>query len=109
MTTSSEFRAIALALDGTTEAPHFDRRAFKVLRTYATLAPDGLTANLKFTPDEQEFKAMLAPEAFVPIDNGWGRQGWTTTVLAELSAKELKAALEMAYAHALPKAKTKTR
>ena len=105
MTTSSEFSAIALALDGTTEAPHFDRRAFKVARIYATLAADGLTANLKLTPDAQEFKAMLAPEAFVPIANAWGRQGWTTAVLAELSVAELKAALEMAYAHALPKVK----
>jgi len=103
MTSSSEFRAIALSLDGTTEAPHFDRRAFKVARTYATLAADALTANLKLTPDEQEFKAMLAPEAFIPIDNGWGRQGWTTAVLAKLSEPELRAALEMAYAHALPK------
>lgn len=102
MTTSSEFRAIALGLAGTTEAPHFDRRAFKVARTYATLAADEQTVNLKLTPDEQEFKAMLAPEAFVPIDNGWGRQGWTTVVLAKLSEDELRAALEMAYAHALP-------
>lgn len=109
MTTSSEFRAIALSLEGTTEAPHFDRQAFKVARTYATLAADGLTANLKFTPDEQEFKAMLAPDAFVPIDNAWGRQGWTTAVLAELPVEELKAALEVAYAHALPKAKTRAR
>lgn len=105
MTSSSDFRAIALSLAGTTEAPHFDRAAFKVARIYATLAADGQTANLKFTPDEQEFKAMLAPEALIPIDNGWGRQGWTTAVLAKLSEDELRAALEMAYAHALPKAK----
>ena len=105
MTSSSDFRAIALSLAGTTEAPHFDRAAFKVARIYATLAADGQTANLKFTPDEQEFKAMLAPEALIPIDNGWGRQDWTTAVLAKLSEDELRAALEMAYAHALPKAK----
>ncbi|WP_236884160.1 MmcQ/YjbR family DNA-binding protein [Devosia sp. A16] len=106
-TTSSDFSAIALALDGTSEAPHFDRRAFKVARIYATLAADGLTANLRLTPDEQEFKAMLAPEAFVPLDNAWGRQGWTTAVLSELSVEDLRAALEMAHAHALPKTKTK--
>ena len=107
MTSSSDFRAIALSLAGTTEAPHFDRAAFKVARIYATLAADGLTANLKLTPDEQEFKAMLAPEALIPIDNGWGRQGWTTAVLAKLSEGELQAALEMAHAHALPKAKNR--
>jgi len=94
-----------LSLDGTSEAPHFDRQAFKVARIFATLASDGLTANLKLTPDEQEFKVMLAPEAFLPIDNAWGRQGWTTVVLEQLSVEELKTALQMAYAHALPKVK----
>jgi len=98
MTSSSDFRAIALSLAGTTEAPHFDRAAFKVARIYATLAADGQTANLKLTPDEQEFKAMLAPEA----------QGWTTAVLANLSEDELRAALEMAHAHALPKVKKRS-
>jgi len=43
MTSSSDFRAIALSLVGTTEAPHFDRAAFKVARIYATLAADGQT------------------------------------------------------------------
>jgi hypothetical protein len=108
MTSTSDFRAIALSLVGTTEAPHFDRAAFKVARIYATLAADGQTANLKFTPDEQEFKSMLAPEALVPIDNGWGRQGWTTAVFAKLSEDELRAALEMAHAHALPTAKKRS-
>ncbi len=99
MTTSSVFREIALSLPGTTEAPHFDRAAFKVKRIYASLAADGLTANLKFAPDEQEFKALLAPEAFRPVNNAWGRQGWTTVVLESVGEAELRAALEIAHAH----------
>jgi hypothetical protein len=100
VSTAEDFRRIALSLEGTTEAPHFDRRAFKVRRIYATLAADGVSANLKLTPDEQEFKCLLAPEAFSPIPNGWGRQGWTIATLAALSEDELRAALEMAHAHA---------
>jgi hypothetical protein len=107
MTSSSVFRQIALSLDGTTEAAHFDRQAFKVKRIYATLAADGKSANLKLTPDEQEFKTMLAPEAFRAIDNAWGRQGWTTAYLDKLGETELRAALEMAHAHALPPPKGK--
>jgi len=30
MATARDFRRIALSLDGTVEAPHFDRTAFKV-------------------------------------------------------------------------------
>lgn len=109
MASSSDLRRIALSLPGTTEAPHFDRQAFRAARIYVTLAADGLTANLKLTPDEQEFKVMLAPEAFRPIDNGWGRQGWTTLVLDRVDEEELRVALEMAYAHAQLKPKGKRR
>ena len=83
-------------------APHFERTAFKVARIYATLAPDGLTANLKLTSDEQELKCTVAAEAFAPVPNAWGRQGWTTAKLSALSTPDLAAALEMAWRHALP-------
>ncbi len=102
MAKASDLRRIALSLDGATEAPHFDRTAFKVKRIYATLAADGKTANLKLDPDEQAFKCMLAPDVFAPVPNAWGKQGWTTVTLANASAAELRAALEMAWAHAVP-------
>ena len=105
MATGKDLRRLALALEGTTEAPHFDRAAFKVARTYATLAADAKTANFKFTPDEQEFKCLLAPEAFAAVPNAWGRQGWTTATLAKLSVAELKDALETAWRHAVAKKK----
>jgi hypothetical protein len=105
MSNSADFRRIALSLDGTSEAPHFDRHAFKVKTIYATLAADGRTANLKFKPDEQEMKCLLAPEAFIQIPNAWGKQGWTTVTLSKLKTAELKHALEMAWRHAQPKKK----
>jgi hypothetical protein len=103
MATGTDLRRMALALEGTTEGPHFDKAAFKVARIYVTLAADGRTANFKFMPDEQQFKCMMAPDAFAPIPNAWGRQGWTTATLSKLSAVELKSALETAWAHAQKK------
>ncbi len=103
MATAKDLRRLALALEGTSDAPHFDRTAFKVARTYVTLAADGKTANFKFTPDEQEFKCMLAPEAFSPVPNGWGKQGWTTATLSKLKVAELQDALAVAHAHAVKK------
>jgi hypothetical protein len=102
MATGRDLRRLALALQGTVETPHFDRAAFKVARIYVTLAADGRTANFRFTPDEQEFECLMAPDAFAPIPNAWGRQGWTTATLDKLGTRELKGALEMAWAHALP-------
>lgn len=109
MATADDLRRIALSLDGTSEAPHFDRAAFKVARIYVTLAADGRTANFKFAPNEQELKCITAPEAFSPVPNAWRRQGWTTARLDALSEAELQHALEIAWRHALPKAKSATR
>ena len=103
MASGKDLRRAALSLEGTTEAPHFDRAAFRVARIYATLAADGRTANLKLSPEEQEFKCMLTPEAFAPVPGGWGKQGWTTATLSALSAPELGDALETAWRPALPK------
>lgn len=109
MATARQFRKIALALDGTSEAAHFDRAAFKVKRIYATLAADGKSANLKFTPDEQELKCLTAPDGFERLANAWGLQEWTTVTLKAVTLDELKIALETAWRHAVPppkKAKT---
>lgn len=103
MADQGDFRRIALSLADTTEAPHFDRSAFKVARIYATLAADGATANFKFTPDEQELKCLTAPDAFAPLPNAWGQQGWTTATLSALDLPDLEAALGAAWHHALPK------
>jgi hypothetical protein len=99
MATGDDFRRTALSLEGVSEAPHFDRAAFKVARIFATLAADGKTANLKFTPDEQAFKCLLAPEVFAPLPNAWGQRGSTVAQLYALDEAGLRAALEMAWSH----------
>jgi hypothetical protein len=107
MATGEDLRRLALALPDTTEAPHFDRAAFKVARIYATLAADGLTANFMFTPEEQELKCLTAPDAFAAIPNGWGKRGATTGTLAALSEAELESALRTAWTHAQAKKKAR--
>ena len=109
MTDAADFRRIALSFAGVAEYLHFDRRALKARVTFATLAPDELTANIKFAPDEQALKCAVAPEAFAALDNAWGRQGWTRATLAALSEPELGAALEMAWRHGSAKAKKRPR
>jgi hypothetical protein len=109
MANARDLRRIAMSLQGTTEAPHFDRAAFRVNRIYATLAADGRTANLMLSPEEQEFKCMLAPEAFAPVPGGWGKNGATTVTLSAVNTTELKDVLEIAWRHAVPKKSTRRR
>jgi hypothetical protein len=99
MATAADVRKLALGLEGTIEHPHFDRIAFKVRRIYATLSPDRKSMNLKLTPEEQEFKTMMAPEIFAQWPNKWGTAGWTSVDLKAIGKAELKAALVMAWEH----------
>jgi hypothetical protein len=109
MANAADFRRIARSFEGAGEYPHLDRHAFKARVTFATLAPDELSANIKFAPDEQALKCAVAPDAFAALDNAWGRRGWTCATLAALSEAELKSALEMAWRHAAPKPKARKR
>jgi hypothetical protein len=109
MADAALFRRIALSFEGAGEYPHFDRRAFKARVTFATLAPDELSANIKFAPDEQALKCAVAPDAFAALDNAWGRRGWTCATLAALSEPELRAALILAWAGAQAKGKAKSK
>ncbi|MDB5360561.1 MAG: hypothetical protein JWO51_1858 [Rhodospirillales bacterium] len=103
MATGDDLRRMALALEGTIETSHFDRIAYMVARTYVTLAADGLSANFKFTPEDQALKCLTAPDAFTAIANAWGRQGWTNATLDKLGEAELDSALRSAWADAQPK------
>ena len=103
MATGKDLRRVALSLQGTTEAPHFDRTAFRAKRIYVTLAADEKTANFMFSPEEQEFKCMMAPEAFVPVPNAWGKRGATTAILSKLTIAELENALRTAWRRAMSK------
>ena len=109
MADADDLARLALAFPGVTQHPHFDRTAFKARVTFATLAPDRLTANLKFSPDEQALKCEVASDAFSALPNAWGAKGWTVARLASLSEKELAAALKLAHAHAAEKPRKRPR
>lgn len=102
MVTAKRFRALCLSLDDTSEAPHFDRAAFRTpKRIYATLAADDKTANLRLAPPHQEMLCAAKPEAFWPVKGAWGAQGWTTVTLAAVDEASLLAALRDAHQLAL--------
>lgn len=109
MANADDLRRIALSFPGAGEYPHFDRRAFKARVTFVTLAADGLSANFKFSHEEQQLKCAVAADAFSPLPNGWGRNGWTEGRLAAMSEPELRVALETAWRSSEEKAPRKSR
>lgn len=107
-----DFRRVALALADVEARPHFDREAFRTPRKiFATLAADGLSANLMLEPEHQAMLVAQRPEAYQPVPGGWGKQGATTVVLAALDVDELAVTLRIAHglAQPAPKAPRATR
>jgi hypothetical protein len=98
--TAERFCKIALSLEGATEAAHFDRRAFRTRRIFATLAADGASANLCLTPDDQEHWCERLPDAVSPVPNRWGARGWTTVRLNRIDPADLETLLRIAWARA---------
>ena len=67
-------------------------------RIFATLASEhhGL-GNLKLTPEQQATFVAEAPEVFLPIAGGWGRNGATHVRLAAANEDLLTGALRTAW------------
>jgi hypothetical protein len=104
--TPARARKLALSLEDATEAPHFDRAAFRTPRKiFATLANDGRDINMMFDAATQEFYCEQAPKAFAPVPGGWGRMGATRCDLKAVDEATLLSALKAAHALAAPKAK----
>lgn len=96
-------RDLALALADASEAPHFDRLAFRTPRKmFATLGPEGRDLNLMFDPDLRDFYCEQAPQAFMPVPGGWGRRGATRCDLDRVDEPTLLSALQAAHRLAAP-------
>jgi hypothetical protein len=99
-------RELALTLPLASEAPHFDRLAFRTPRKiFATLNARAGDLNLMFDPDVRDFFCEQAPHAFTPVPGGWGRRGATRCDLREVDEATLMSALRAAHQLAKPKAK----
>jgi hypothetical protein len=99
-------RVLALALPVASEAPHFDRVAFRTPRKiFATLNTGAGDLNLMFDPDLRDFYCEQAPHAFEPVPGGWGRRGATRCDLRNVDEATLMSALRAAHQLAMPKAK----
>ena len=69
-------RKLLLGFDEVSEAPHFDRVAFRTpRRIFATLAGDSRDVNFMFDPLAQETFCDMAPDGLAPVPGGLGPQG----------------------------------
>jgi len=102
---ATDFRRLALSLPEAVEGAHFGHADFRVDgKIFATLAyeKDGFGV-LMLTPDEQAGMVSDAPEIFVPVTGGWGRQGATKVRLSKVKPAMLEGVLRLAWRRRAPK------
>ena len=97
--TASDFRRIALSLDGAEEGSHMGAADFRVGgRIFATLASERQGfGNLMLNPDQQAAFMADQPDVFLPVAGTWGRNGATHVRLAIASEEILRGALRSAW------------
>lgn len=98
MVTTEAFRQIALSLPNTVEQPHFEKTSFRVKKKiFATLSIDSNQAVLKLSEMNQSIFCSLDKKIIYPVNNKWGRQGWTVVDLKKVRKDLLGEALKTAY------------
>jgi hypothetical protein len=97
--TVDDFRRIALSLEGVEESSHMGSPDFRVGgRIFATLASQRQGyGNLMLTPEQQAAFVGDAPDLFLPVAGGWGRNGATHIRLAPATEDVLAGALRAAW------------
>jgi hypothetical protein len=97
--TPEDFRRIALSFEGAEEGSHMGAADFRVGgHIFATLAHiDQGFGNLMLSPEQQAEFVAEAPEIFLPVAGGWGRQGVTHVRLSIANRDLLQGALAAAW------------
>ena len=93
------FRTIALSLEGVEQGSHGGAIDFRVGgRIFATLAAvkQGY-GNLLLTPELQSEFIAEAPQIFLPVAGGWGRNGFTHIRLDKADHAQVEGALCAAW------------
>ena len=106
--TPSDFRRIALSLEGAEEGSHMGSPDFRVGgRIFATLAAQAQGyGNLMLTPDQQAMFVAEEPGVFIPVHGGWGRNGATHLKLSAANEDLVYGALQTAWKLRIEKNRT---
>src|SRR5579863_4341027 len=96
---TSDFRRIALSLEGVEEKSHMGAADFRVGgRIFATLASERQGfGNLMLNPEQQAAFIADQPDIFLPVAGTWGRNGATHVRLALAAEDLLSVALRCAW------------
>jgi predicted DNA-binding protein (MmcQ/YjbR family) len=104
MVSIEAFRKIALSFPEATEESHFEKTSFRVKKKiFATYNDLNKRACIKLSEIDQDVFASADRTTIYPVDNKWGKQGWTMIEMKKVKKDLFTDALTTAYCEVAPK------
>jgi predicted DNA-binding protein (MmcQ/YjbR family) len=104
MVTIDTLRKIALSFPEATEEPHFEKPSFRVKKKiFATYDEINKRACVKLSEIDQDVFSAADKTIIFPVDNKWGKQGWTLINMDKVHKELFMNALTTAYCEVAPK------
>lgn len=104
MITIETLRKIALSFPKATEEPHFEKTSFRVKKKiFATYDEKNKRTCIKLSEIDQDVFSSADKTIIFPVDNKWGKQGWTLIEMNKVHKDLFIDALKTAYCEVAPK------
>jgi len=103
MVSIDAFKKLALSFPETTEEPHFEKTSFRVRKKiFATYDAKNKIACIKLSEIDQDIFSSIDKDTIFPVDNKWGKQGWTLIEMKHVRKAIFVDALTSAYCEVAP-------
>jgi predicted DNA-binding protein (MmcQ/YjbR family) len=97
------YRKIALSFPEAAEEPHFEKTSFRIKKKiFATYNAKENRACIKLSAIDQNVFSTTNKSIIYPVDNKWGKQGWTLIDLKNVHESVFIDALTTAYCNVAP-------
>lgn len=104
MVSIDTFRKLALSFPEAKEEPHFEKTSFRVKKKiFATYDEIKKRACIKLSEIDQNVFSSSDKTIIFPVDNKWGKQGWTLIEMSKVRKELFVDALTTAYCEVAPK------
>ncbi|HEY0740999.1 MAG TPA: MmcQ/YjbR family DNA-binding protein [Chryseosolibacter sp.] len=103
MVTLAMLRKLALSFPEATEEPHFEKTSFRVKKKiFATYDANNRRACIKLSETDQDVFSKMSKRSIYPLDNKWGKQGWTLIEMPKVNKDMFNDAIITAYCEVAP-------
>lgn len=104
MITYETLRTLALSFPEVAEEPHFEKPSFRVKKKiFATYDKKNNRVTVKLSEIDQDVFSATNNSTIYPVNNKWGKQGWTLVELNKVNNDLFKDVITTAYCQVAPK------